>query len=305
MNRLMYLKEGKYNYVIYAFLVIIAWGAVPSFAKLGNLPGGVTTVYVNWFAVIGLLPIMLLNGSIKEFKKPQPYKKIVLWGTIWPLAYSICYFTSVDKLGGSITTILNYVWPFFFLVLATLLKGKRYSVKSWAFVSLSIVGVLIAKVAAVDTKVGLSLSIFWFVGLGAALAQALYSVLTDGSADIDAWLITMVVEIVTAVGATIYSVSVIKDWVWVWDPTKLFYLSFLGVISNGLGFWAFLRGNQVTSKNDNSKTIWLVLMCMVPFVQVLLLPVLRVESVPLSRWVAVGIVTLALIGYRVTKNKGG
>jgi len=284
-------KDG-YGYLVYVLVVVVAWAVVPAFAKLGALPGGLTTAYVNWFAVFGLVVIMHANGSWLKLKEPQPYAKMVVWGLVWPLVYSIAYFTTVDQGGASLATITNYTWPVFYLGLATMIFGRRFSRRSWMFTLLAVIAVAVAMMGEA------SLTSVVFIGLVAAASQALYSVLTEGSKE-NAWVVTFVVSVVTAIGATIYTV-VMENWVWLSDPSTLFYLGFIGVLSNGVGFWAFLKANQTSSESEGSKTVFLVLMCTIPLVQVVILPLFKVETVTPERWLAVLLITGALFGYRVT-----
>ena len=286
---------GGYRAVLYSLIVIVMWGLVPAFAKLGALPGGLTTMYVNWFAVAGILAIMVANGSIKRVNRQVRYGKIALVGLIWPLAYSIAYFTSIDLGTSSMTTITNYTWPVFYLLLATFLLGRDFPAKNWLVVGLAVLGVVIPMV--MESNVGGLMILPILLGLTAAFSQALYSLVTE-SWEENAWLITLVVEVVTAVGATIYVLAF--ESFQVPSGSSLGYLAFIGVLSNGVGFWAFLRAGQVSARAGSStKTLFLVLMCLTPLVQVVVLPLLKVEQIGIGRWAGVILITIALYGHRV------
>jgi drug/metabolite transporter (DMT)-like permease len=137
------------------------------------------------------------------------------------------------------------------------------------------------------------------LGMVAAICQALFSLISEGLKEND-WLVTFVISAVTAVGSTIY-VGLFESFVWP-DAMSLFCMAFIGILSNGIGFWAFLKASKV-SNIENHKTLFLVLMCSTPLAQVALLPVLGVESVSPEKWIGVVLITGALIAYRLYPAK--
>lgn len=282
--------------LIYSLLVIVLWGLVPSFAKMGDLTGGLTTMYVNWFATIGVLAIMTISGATKEFKRSQPYIKLTAIGIVWPLVYSITYFTSINLGSSSMTTITNYSWPVFYLICASLFTGKRFSKQNWLIVLLAILAV------AIPTILNGNITMLFapvVLGVIAAICQALFSLISEGLKEND-WLVTFVISAVTAIGSTIY-VGLFESFVWP-DATSLFFMAFIGILSNGVGFWAFLKASKV-SNVENRKTLFLVLMCSTPLAQVALLPILGIESVTPEKWIGVVLITGALIAYRLYPAK--
>jgi len=289
-------KEGIY-YIFYSILVIVLWGLVPAFAKIGNLPGGLTTLYVNWFAVVGVFIIMIFTGRMNQFAKPQPYKKLVFVGLIWPLAYSILYFTSINKGSASLTTIANYTWPIMYFILASIFARKRFSGRNWIVVVLGILAVAIPILIGGDLKL---LILPLGLAIGAALTQSVYSLITEKFNE-DAWLITFVVELVTAIGSTIY--VLIFEHFSLPDLKTLGYLAFIGILSNGVGFWAFLKASQESADNTGHKTTFLVLMCLTPLVQVVLLPIFGVESVSPAKMIGVFLICIALVIHRISPQK--
>lgn len=285
-------KDGA-GYILYTITAIVLWGLVPSFAKLGNLSGGLTTMYVNVFAVLGVFVAMLVSGSVREFAKPQPYAKLIGVGIIWPLLYSIAYFTSISLGSPSLTTIANYAWPIFYLGIATTITKRKFGMNDWLVVGLGVIAVAIPTLMTGNVKlVVLPLGL----GLAAALMQALYSFLTE-KYEQDAWLVTFVVEAVTAIGATAY-VLVFEHFL-VPDLQTIGYMAFIGVLSNGVGFWAFLKASQISSRSTGTKTVFLALMCATPLVQVLLMPVLGAEAVNGVKWIGVILITVALLFHRL------
>ncbi len=280
----------------YSLLVIVLWGLVPSFAKMGNMTGGLTTMYVNWFATFGVLAIMAVTGATKEFKRSQPYLKLVGIGLIWPFAYSIAYFTSIDIGSGSMTTITNYSWPVFYLIVAALIFKKRFSVQNWVVVFLATLAVIIPAILSGNVKIAIGAVA---LGLFAALCQALFSLIGENLEE-NAWLITFVISTVTAVGSTVY-VMLYEKFV-LPDIQTLLCFGFIGVLSNGIGFWAFLCGSKV-SDIENHKPLFLILMCMTPIAQVVLLTILGIEKPSLGMWIAVATIAGALCVHSLYQYK--
>lgn len=289
------MKDKYGTTIFYSLIVVISWGLVPGLAKMGSLSTGLTTMYVNWFAVFCLGFLLIVKGRIKEFKKPKPYGKYLLIGLLWPLAYSIAYFGAIDLGGACLTTITNYVWPAIFLSIGSF-WGKKFTGQSWFVVIIAISAVAIP----ILLEGSLILLVFPIVlGLTAATAQACYSFITENVSE-DPLLITFIIEVVTALGATLY-VMILEKFV-VPNIVTLGYLSIIGVISNGIGFWAFLKAGQV-SNTERTKTLFLLLMCLTPIIQVVILPLLRVEEVTFERWVGVALIALALLLYRLPLSK--
>jgi drug/metabolite transporter (DMT)-like permease len=288
----------KNGYMFYSVLVVLMWGIVPAFAKLGSLSGGLTTMWVNWFAVLGVLVIMLVNGSINKVSRTQPYLKLAVLGIIWPLIYSIAYFTCVEKGGAALTTITNYTWPLFYLILASVVGGKRFTKQCWVFVLMVVVAVAVSVFLEGTVRFVLLATI---LGLVAAITQALYSYFSE-NIKVDAWVVTLVVEIVTAVGATIYVLFRGETISWPsWQTIG--YLAFIGVFSNGIGFWAFLKASQTSAESESTKVVFLAMMSFIPLIQVIILPILGVEIVSPARWFGVIMITLSLFWYRFYSRK--
>jgi len=271
-----------------SIISVISWGIVPAFAKLGNLSGVATTMWVNWIATIAVMLIMLINGSWREFTKPQAYPKMIVWGLVWPLAYSIVYFSAVKTGGGAITTIANYTWPLWYLIFGYLYRD-RYPTKSWIFVTLIVLGVALPLV--LEGNVNFSY-LALTLGLIAAACQALYGRMTDSSTD-NPWLVTFVVSLVTAIGSTIWLLS--SERFLLPSGQTFMYLAMIGAVSNGIGFATFLAANQLSSGNPKYKVNFFGILALTPMVQVVLLPILGAETVSPIRWIGVGAIFVALL----------
>lgn len=293
--------EPAYGYwaiILMMATVVISWGVVPGLAKLGDLGGGATTFYVNWIAVLSLALIITAKGVWKKFAdySSRDFMIMVLLGIAWPLVYSVAYFEGINQGGPALITILNYLWPAAYMVAAFALTRRKFS--RGAVIA---IGTAIAAVAVVQcldaSSVNLAL-VPVLLGLVAAGTQGFYSAASERW-EYEPLTMTFVVEVVTAVGVSFY-VLVMQE------PLKaaadqLFYLAIIGAISNGLGFWAFLAGNQMSGKMQGWKTPWLIAMCLVPVVQVVFLPLVGIE-VSQYNWIGVAVVATALLIYRLSER---
>lgn len=285
----------KSGYIGYVALVIASWGIVPGLAKLGGLSGTMTTMWVNWIAVFAILAIMLQQGKLQLLLQPHNWLKLIGWGLIWPLGYSLAYFTSVQLGCPSLTTITNYTWPAWFLLIGAVL-GRKFSRRSVLFV-LAQVGVI----AFLTWQEGSFVLLLPLVlGLAAALAQGIYAFVSEDASE-DPWVVTLVVEIVTAVGATIWIAlrqePIVMPTLPVWGGLFL-----LGAISNGIGFWAFLQANRLSSQSGEK--VWcLLLLSLVPFAQVVFAFLMGAETPSLLKVSMVLVSTALLILYRYGEHK--
>lgn len=282
-----------------ALVVLISWGSVPALAKLGDLPGGLTTFYVNWFAVVALGVILTLTKKwpILWTYSKSDWLKITGLGVVWPFIYSVSYFSAIKYGSGTTATILNYTWPIFFLLLSWLFYRAKISIASVISVFLSVTSVVVCTLyggvgGVVITKVAL------ICGIIAAITQAAYS-LFGGRLRHDPLVVTFVVEVVTAVLSTVYVLFVEHSLVLPGMET-IFYLAILGVISNGFGFWFFLWGNQISENSPKSGRFgFLILLSLTPFFQVLVLWLVKAEPISLGSFVSAALALGSYLIYRV------
>ncbi len=278
------------NYVIPAILVILTWGLVPTLAKQGNMPGDLTTFWVNLFAApaVALLITAQVNTSWSMFSsfKAGDYLTLTGIGLIWPLLYSITYFQSVKESGGTWTVILNYLWPIFALAWAFLLSNKQPNVGSVITVAVAVLAVFIARRNTENTKRERNLTLLGLaLGITAAVTQGFSSAAPD-KWKYDAWAMTLVVEVVTVIGITIF--VLLRKSFKVPSFTTMLSMCFVGAISNGIGFWAFLEGNQASARLGTVDTCyWLAALCSIPVVQAIALAKLGKEKVKKKHWFAV------------------
>jgi len=287
------VKKDKDGYG-YLAIVIVAWGVVPAFAKLGNLSGDITTFYVNLIAVLAVALLITVKKAWKLFRELSVKDFLLLGslGLVWPLLYSVTYFQSVKEGGAALTTILNYSWPVFALAFGFILNKSKPT-------RASVVGVLFA-VGAVSITCWLENSHSSIVialpvlalGLTAGASQGFFN---EGNRRLgyDPWVTTFIVEVVTAIGVTVFVLLrgsfVVPSW------TSFGYLAVIGAISNGIGFWAFASGGKKGDENPRWRGIWLAGNCLVPLSQALLLPIFGAEQVSPWKWLGIGLVTIGLV----------
>lgn len=282
---------------IYGLVVVAMWGLVPTLAKAADFPGGFTTFWVNVFSALGVLAIMIATGQLKQFQEFRLIPRFFALSLVWPLAYSIAYFSVIKESSGSLATLMNYMWPLFaLLMLSRTMKIPRIGLVLTAAGFLLVAGTLYLE-GNLNMMLGPML-----IGLVAPLTQAYFNVTTTDEATYPgeyAWLLTFVGAIVTALGSALY-VLVQENGQFTngVSLSDLLPLAIIGVGGNSIGFYAFLRAGQM-SKTPTAKVWFILTMFSIPFVQVLLL-VLRIEpGIPITRLIGIGIVSLGFLVFKV------
>jgi|GEM_PF-3171949 len=300
-------KEPGYAWLL--IVVIVTWGIVPGLAQLGNLDGDITTFYVNWIAVIAITILITIQGGWSKFRKYdwKDYLKMIGLGLIWPFIYSVTYFQSIKLVGAAFTTILNYTWPIFFMVISAVLLGRKsvyLNRKSFRFilpVLLAVASVVVYVVGTKSTDAVHNLAITY--GLIAAFTQALFCYLT-GNVNYDDWVLTFVIEVVTAVLVT--PLVLARSSLILPDLKVIWYLIIVGAISNGVGFWAFVKGTRLSTINANkhgksSDPLWLIGTSAIPTSQIILLPLMKIP-VNASMIFSLVLIGLSLVLYKIFNN---
>lgn len=295
-------KKASYTLMLQIAAVLILWGVVPVLAKLSSVPGDVITFFVNWTAVLAIATIISFLRLWKRVLSYQPrdYLNMVLLGLVWPLLYSITYFESINQGSPALTTILNYAWPAFYMFWAWLLNGRKFTRAAVLSIALSICAIAITQILASSEKDIAFAASPIILGLVAAASQGFYSAVTDEKVSYDPWVMTFIVEVVTAIGVSVV-VAVRQSSLNV-STESLLYLSVIGVLSNGIGFWAFLASSKLSAQlGPFWKNIWLVSMCLVPVMQVVFLPFGGVKVSPYNIF-GVIIVVVAMLFYRLSDS---
>lgn len=298
------------NLLFDCVVIILMWGLVPALAKSADFPGGFTTFWVNVFSAFGVLAFMLLLGTwreLKEWKSPIRLRYVGI-SVLWPLGYSIAYFSVVKMNTGSLATLLNYMWPLvalFLLGVTGKMRIPRVGVLaaigafSGVLITLLLEGNLVLLLPAI------------LVGIIAPITQAYFNVETSDEGKYShLWLLTLIGAIVTVIGSAFYIAIVEQGQFFGPTPSALLPLAVIGVGGNSLGFYAFVKASQVSNRSTDAKAAFLISMFLVPFAQLLALFTRGVEtSISTARWIGVGIVAVSLLGfkyweYRQKKPKG-
>ena len=305
-------EPGYKKYILVIAFLVVLWGIVPGFAQLGGLPGDVTTLYVNWVATIALAVILTVRGGWSEFKKykASDYLRMIGWGFIWPFVYSIAYFQSVLEVGAGLTTILNYTWPIFFMGISIIAhRGSSDFVSGAAYKY--VVPVLLAFGAVFAFMYDSAQFVLsWAIALGllAAFTQAYFSFSTSQSKHkYDDWALTFVVELVTAVLVTIF---VMARGSFVVPSLQVFgYLAVIGALSNGIGFWLFVRAGKISASlakqqglQRRSDPLFLIGLSMVPLSQLVFLPMMGIEITRGMIWSLI-LIGMSFLFYMLFNNR--
>lgn len=287
-------KAGYLNQpCFYSIVVVIAWGLIPSLAKVADFPGGFTTFWVNVFSALGVLAIMLFKGYFPQFKAYQYYRRFIVLSIVWPLAYSLSYFSVINASSGSLATLLNYLWPLFALILLT----RKMRIPPLG-IALAVVGLLsISVTLLLEGSFELLIGPLIF-GLIIPFTQAYFNVATTDEAKYPgtyAWLLTFIGAVVTVIGSAIF-IILFENAEFLADatPSSFLPLAFMGIVANGIGFFAFLRAGQL-SKTPTQKIWFILTMFLVPFAQVFFLLIGVEPDISPMRLVGIFIVALAFL----------
>lgn len=279
------------------------WGVVPAFAKKAlEVVHDVYLVifYVNLTAVLFL---GLYITIIKKWRSFLTYKWghvpiMLLIGAIWPLSYSISYFHGINLTSPSMMTIINYTWPILLVPLALLLLKEQISKPKMIGVILGFLGVAVSYGYLTTIKFFPGPSLRWLLVLGllAAFFQAFYATLDEkykkklekdrkskkGGGIFDTISRVFIYEILTvAVITLIIAVTPSSHFTFPpWIP--LIWLVVIGVFGNGVGFVTFTRAMKGEKKTQAATII-----CFTPLVQLIILLLMGVESLPRIIWIII------------------
>ncbi len=297
-----WLKESK-DYGIYLFFLLIFWAVVPAFSKLGNFNGLQKTFWINGFATVALLIIVAVTHLIS---KAKVQRKISLYsvlqissvGIIWPFLYSILYFQSIHIGSPSITTLIGRTSILIYapLLVFTFKMSGALTKRDIFLMIISVIAVSVALKGEINTGTIYILSLI--MAFGASIANGVYTVFAEvWKSKYDSLFFTLVVEFVTFLMASIFTIAT-KSFVL---PTgkDLFYLAFIGIFSNALAFWFFLKGFQIAANMARShKVMFLIAQSSVlTFAQIAVVWFLKAEAISLSTIFGAIILCLGLLWY--------
>jgi drug/metabolite transporter (DMT)-like permease len=141
----------------------------------------------------------------------------------------------------------------------------------------------------------------------AAVVNGLYAAISEIWKDkgIDPLILIFIVEIMTAIMITPIA---LMDNFSLPNSTTLFYLFIIGAFANGVAFWLQLEGFQIAARLEDTshKIVFLVFQVgVVTLAQVIILSISGAEKLNSEIWIAVLVLVVGLVWYRLpTKNKG-
>ncbi len=273
-------KEPGYGRLLgLIVLLVVTWGIVPGFGKLANMPGDVTTFYVNITALVAIVLIITPmkykdhDGVVKKYWTKlkdysfKDYGLMVAIGVVWPLIYSLFYFQAIYEGEPVGMTILNYMWPLMVIGLVLAKYGKKSYYASKAGIKFIIpVMLTVAAVVFYELDGGISLTVRILVmGLTAALTQALFNFVDHGY---DNWIALFVIEATTVVFIVPIMIFT-TNYTHVPSLISLLLMSIIGVFGNAIGFWVFMEGRRECGRLKDigvqqSEPIWLASQGVVP-----------------------------------------
>lgn len=299
-------------------------------AVIGDLPAGVTALIINFSSLLTvafLLSIGVFDRfNIKNADKPKEewqktwaafrnydlktYLKMSVLSFFWPFLYSLAYFYAIYIKQASLVVLFNFSWPLFCVIGLRLIDKKKFKL-------LPFLGILISVIAALGSAFngqGLDKIAYLMLGLGGIVAatQGGYAAVTDSKwwKDIHPGILTLIGAAITVIFSFLYALifgefSLLREI----NSVSLISLIAIGVLSNGIGFSAFLIANQKTSGTGEQKlkikAWWLASMSLVPFAQMLflLVPIKVLQekaNVSSSSWIALSLLIIAFLILRLS-----
>ncbi|MEK7497703.1 MAG: DMT family transporter [Patescibacteria group bacterium] len=291
------------KYSLYLIGLLIFWAVVPAFSKLGNYNGLQKTFWINGFAVVVLLLIFWVKRFFEKKVAENTISlfsllKVSLVGIVWPFLYSILYFQSIYLGSPSLTTLIGRVN---ILVYAPILviafkKKEALSRRDIILMTVSVIAVGIALSSNLNSNSIYLISIL--MAFGATLASGIYTAIAEiWRSKYSSLFFTLVIEFITFLFAAIFTFFT-KSFIFP-AGKDLFYLAFIGIFSNALAFWFFLKGFQIATKLGNShKVIFLVFQSSIlTFAQITVIWLLKAESISITTVLGAVVLSLGLLWY--------
>lgn len=161
--------------------------ALLSAASFGVMPVLTKVVYDDGVGTLGVLSVRFTLAAVvllalarwrrERLPRGRPLRTLVALGAVGYVVESACYFLALERIGAGLTALLLYAYPALVVLLSAVLLGVRPR-------PLALVCVAAATVGTVLTigPVGAGQTTGVLLGLGAAVAYALYIVVSSGAA---------------------------------------------------------------------------------------------------------------------------
>lgn len=240
----------------------------------------------------------------------KTYAEISAIGVIWPCVYSYCFFRAIITGGqgsGAMATTLNYTWPIFALVctmaINRLIRKKAADI-AWPSIVATVIAVLAIVVMFWLEKDNVqNLNAFMLIALTAAATQGFFNSYNNLRNRLDPWVVTLTVEVATVLVSGVFML-ITNGFQTPLSTKNLWAVIGLGVAANGIGFWVFVAGAQISAKlaerlKNNIDQFWNLGNCLVLPAALILMPYIGKEPVPASRWGVALMVVICLVLERV------
>jgi drug/metabolite transporter (DMT)-like permease len=127
-----------------AFASVFAWGMLAPLSKvlLKDFTAMEILGYGSFFGSLTLLFIILFSKEKRRIfeYKPKDWIWLIFLGIIGYFAYNALYNFGLTVLPSQTACILNYLWPIFTVIFASIILKEKLSAKSIAAIILSFIG---------------------------------------------------------------------------------------------------------------------------------------------------------------------
>lgn len=141
------MSKTKSIAYLYVSLAVLLWASTPAVAKLllRDINNIQVMFYSVFFAIIGLLTIVIAKGKLKIFKeyKKRDYFRMAFMGTLGCYLYYIFLLGALMYAPAQEAFIINYLWPMMVVILAILILKEKLSFKKLLGLILSFIGMYI------------------------------------------------------------------------------------------------------------------------------------------------------------------
>lgn len=132
---------------LYAAITIFLWGTVATVGKLllTTLDNYQVLFYVMLTSLIAVFILSASMGKLKLIKKykRKDYTVFFLLGAAGTFMYSLLFYIGLKFSSAQEAFIVNYTWPIWVIILASLFLKEKITLKKLLAIILSFVGVLV------------------------------------------------------------------------------------------------------------------------------------------------------------------
>jgi len=292
------MKLNKKVY-LYTFLTILFWGGAASAFKtaLSHI-SPVSLLSIS--SVISLLVISVLlisrNKTRLLFKLPaKQWLYLLILGAINPFLYYIILFEAYDRLPGQVAMSLNYLWPVMLALLSVPILKHTVSKQSLFSILLSFIGAIIIASEGDISAWGTLNTTGIVLVLASTVVWASYWLLST-RLKTDAILKLFIGFLSGSLLSVIY--ALLNDQLYIGlDNIPWLSVMYVGIFEMGITFFIWLSALQLTSNAAKLAN----LIYLTPFVSLMLLAILRNESIYFSTVVGLMVIIAGILAQQYWK----